>query len=191
MLVFFINEILKYSFFQLKLFSRHNKNCYNHYFSCYKTPSCCKFLCPTVWPSLTCEGKWREREREYVCLYSNNVYKYSSSSGVVSSIRVLVCIWKTYYYYYCIINKEDVQSCLVSLCIMYVPLSQIKCNSRVLSWVLVRVFCICLLQVESFLVVYSSFLFGAAAEVGWETLYKFYLSVFVLLFPFSLYKLLE
>ena len=47
----------------------------------------------------------------------------------LSSIRVLVCVWKTYYYY-CIINKEDVQACLVSICIMYVPLSKIECNSR-------------------------------------------------------------
>ena len=66
--------------------------------------------------------------------YSNNLYKYIPPGSwlaqcPLSSIRVLVCVWKTYYYY-CIINKEDVQACLVSICIMYVPLSKIERNSQ-------------------------------------------------------------
>lgn len=53
------------------------------------------------------------------------------------------------------------------------------------GWVLdTFLFDICLPQVESFLLVYSSFLFGAASG-GWRTLYKFYLSEFVLVFPFT------
>ena len=114
--------------------------------------------------------------------YSNNVYKYSSSAGPVSSMRVLVCVWKTYYYY-CIINKGDVQACLVSTCIMYLPLSKIKCNSRYIYRPVSgdnKLSGICLPTSWKFPPCLLIILFG-----GWETLYKFYLSVFVLVFPFT------
>ena len=90
-----------------------------------------------------------------VVLYSNNLYKYILPGWLsvpcpLSSIRALVCVWKTYYYY-CIINKEDVQACLVSICIMYVPLSKIECNSQniVLSLGLISVSYMCAIYLSS------------------------------------------
>ena len=137
--------------------------------------------------------------------YSNNLYKYIRPGWLsvpvpLSSIRVLVCVWKTYYYY-CIINKEDVQACLVSICIMYVPLSKIECNSRniVLSLGLISyiyIWSICLPQVETFprpryLHTIISIWIEHQSVLRRETFYQF-LFVWVCLFKFPhLHKLLE
>ena len=114
----------------------------------------------------------------------------------LSSIRVLVCVWKTYYYY-CIINKEDVQACLVSICIMYVPLSKIECNSPNIVLSLrglisyIHIWYICLPQVETFPRV-TSIIFIWTPVSSKKRNFLSFLFVWDCLFKFPhLHKLLE